>query len=134
MSIFSSMFKARDKPKDSTAGLGAASASAWMFRFGGSSSNKLVTKRSSMQVAAVYACVWVLSEAVAQLPLHLYKYTGDGSKEKALDHPLYRLLHDEPNSEMSSFVYRETEMCHLLLWGNAARRHSLFRKVTIPIR
>ncbi len=113
MGIFSSMFKARDKPKDSTAG------SAWMFRFGGSSSNKLVTERSSMQVAAVYACVRVLSEAVAQLPLHLYKYTGDGSKEKALDHPLYRLLHDEPNPEMSSFVYRETEMCHLLLWGNA---------------
>ena len=113
MGIFSSMFKARDKPKDSTAG------STWMFRFGSSSSNKLVTERSSMQVAAVYACVRVLSEAVAQLPLHLYKYTGGGSKEKALDHPLYRLLHDEPNPEMSSFVYRETMMTHLLLWGNA---------------
>ncbi|MCD8106876.1 MAG: phage portal protein [Oscillospiraceae bacterium] len=113
MGIFSSMFKARDKPKDSTAG------STWMFRFGSSSSNKLVTERSSMQVAAVYACVRVLSEAVAQLPLHLYQYTGDGNKEKALDHPLYRLLHDEPNPEMSSFVYREAEMCHLLLWGNA---------------
>ncbi|MCD7751555.1 MAG: phage portal protein [Lachnospiraceae bacterium] len=113
MGIFSGMFKARDKPKDSTAG------SAWMFRFGGSSSNKLVTERSSMQVAAVYACVRVLAEAVAQLPLHLYKYTGDGSKEKAVDPPLYRLLHDEPNPEMSSFVYRETLMTHLLLWGNA---------------
>ncbi|MCC8110838.1 MAG: phage portal protein, partial [Ruminococcus sp.] len=79
MSIFSSMFKARDKPKDSTAG------SAWMFRFGGSSSNKLVTERSSMQVTAVYACVRVLSEAVAQILLHLYKYTGDGSKDKRCD-------------------------------------------------
>ena len=37
----------------------------------------------------------------------------------ALDHPLYRLLHDEPNPEMSSFVFRETLMTHLLLWGNA---------------
>lgn len=63
MCIFSSMFKTRNKPKDSTAGLEAASASAWMFRFGGSSSNKLVTERSSMQMAAVYACVRVLSEA-----------------------------------------------------------------------
>ena len=113
MSIFSGKFKARDKPKDSTAG------SAWRFYLGNSSSNKTVTERSSMQVAAVYACVRVLAEAVAQLPLHLYRYTGDGSKEKAINHPLYRLLHDEPNPEMSSFVFRETLMTHLLLWGNA---------------
>ncbi|MCD8022940.1 MAG: phage portal protein [Lachnospiraceae bacterium] len=72
-----------------------------------------------MQVAAVYACVRVLAEAVAQLPLHLYRYTGEGSKEKAADHPLYFLLHDEPNPEMSSFVFRETLMTHILLWGNA---------------
>ena len=53
------------------------------------------------------------------LPLHLYRYKEDGGKEKALDHPLYLLLHDEPNPEMSSFVFRETLMTHLLLWGNA---------------
>lgn len=41
------------------------------------------------------------------------------SKEKALEHPLYTLLHDEPNAEMTSFVFRETLMTHLLLWGNA---------------
>ncbi len=50
---------------------------------------------------------------------HLYKYTDDGGKEKAIDHPLYRILHDEPNPEMTSFVFRETLMTHLLLWGNA---------------
>ncbi len=113
MGIFTGLFKARDKPKDSTAG------SAWRFYFGNSSSNKVVTERSSMQVAAVYACVRVLAEGVAQLPLHLYRYTGEGSKEKAIDHPLYSLLHDAPNPEMSSFVFRETLMTHLLLWGNA---------------
>lgn len=113
MGIFSSMFKARDKPKNSTAG------STWRFYLGNSSSNKTVTERSSMQVAAVYACVRVLSEAVAQLPIHLYRYTGKGSKEKAFDHPLYTILHDEPNPEMSSFIFRETMMTHLLLWGNA---------------
>ena len=53
------------------------------------------------------------------MPLHLYKYTDDDGKEKAVDHPLYQLLHDEPNPEMSSFVFRETLMTHLLLWGNA---------------
>ena len=72
-----------------------------------------------MQMTAVYSCVRILSEAVAGLPLHFYKYTDSGGKAMALDHPLYRLLHDEPNPEMSSFVFRETLMTHLLLWGNA---------------
>lgn len=72
-----------------------------------------------MQMTAVYSCVRILSEAVAGLPLHLYQYNDSGGKEKALDHPLYFLLHDEPNPEMSSFVFRETLMTHLLLWGNA---------------
>jgi HK97 family phage portal protein len=72
-----------------------------------------------MQMTAVYSCVRILAEAVAGLPLHLYKYTESGGKEKAISHPLYFLLHDEPNPEMSSFVFRETLMTHLLLWGNA---------------
>ncbi len=65
------------------------------------------------------SCVRILSEAVAGLPLHFYRYTDNGGKEKAADHPLYFLLHDEPNPEMTSFVFRETLMTHLLLWGNA---------------
>ena len=48
-----------------------------------------------------------------------FKYNEDGGKEKAVKHPLYFLLHDEPNPEMTSFVFRETLMTHLLLWGNA---------------
>lgn len=60
-----------------------------------------------MQMTAVYACVRILSESIAGLPVHLYHYNEDGSKEKAIDHPLYRILHDEPNPEMSSFVFRE---------------------------
>ena len=65
-----------------------------------------------------YACVRVIAETVASLPLHVYQYTDTGS-EKALEHPLYFLLHDQPNSEMTSFVMRETMLTHLLLWGNA---------------
>jgi HK97 family phage portal protein len=60
----------------------------------------------------------VIAETIASLPLHLYMQTDDGSV-KAMDHPLYRLLHDEPNSEMTSFVFRETMATHLLLWGNS---------------
>ena len=113
MTIFSGLFRSRDKPVNRTAGSG------YSFFMGGSSSGKAVTERSAMQMTAVYSCVRILAEAVAGLPLHLYRYTGDGGKEKAIDHPLYLLLHDEPNPEMSSFVFRETLMTHLLLWGNA---------------
>lgn len=70
-------------------------------------------------MTAVYSCVRILSEAVAGLPLQFYRYNDNGGKEKAVDHPLYFLLHDEPNPEMTSFVFRETLMTHLLLWGNA---------------
>ena len=111
MGIFSGLFKSRDKPQNRTAGSGYA------FFMGGTTSGKTVTERSAMQMTAVYSCVRILSEAVAGLPLHLYKYTDSGGKAMALDHPLYRLLHDEPNPEMSSFVFRETLMTHLLLWG-----------------
>lgn len=113
MGIFSGLFKSRDKPQNSTAG------SSYTFFMGGSTAGKHVNERSAMQMTAVYSCVRILAEAVAGLPLHLYRYTESGGKEKAIDHPLYLLLHDEPNPEMSSFVFRETLMTHLLLWGNA---------------
>ena len=113
MSIFSGLFKSRDKPQNRTTG------SSYAFFMGGSTAGKAVNERSAMQMTAVYACVRILSEAIAGLPLHLYKYGCDGSKEKAVEHPLYFLLHDEPNKEMTSFVFRETLMTHLLLWGNA---------------
>ena len=113
MSIFSGLFRSRDKPTNSTTG------SSYRFFFGGTTSGKAVTERSAMQMTAVYSCVRILSEAIAGLPIHLYRYGEGGSKEKAINHPLYFLLHDEPNPEMTSFVFRETLMTHLLLWGNA---------------
>lgn len=78
-----------------------------------------MTERSAMQMTAVYACVRILAESIAGLPLHVYKYNSKGGKERAVEHPLFFLLHDEPNPEMTSFVFRETLMTHLLLWGNA---------------
>ena len=112
MSIFSGLFRSRGKPKNRVG-------SSYSFFFGGTTSGKPVNEHTAMQMTAVYSCVRILAEAVAGLPLHLYKYTASGGKEKALSHPLYFLLHDEPNPEMSSFVFRETLMTHLLLWGNA---------------
>lgn len=113
MSIFSGLFRSRDKPQNRTSG------SAYNFYTGRTTSGKAVTQRSAMQMTAVYSCVRILSEAIASLPLHMYRYTNSGGKEKATDSPLYFLLHDEPNPEMTSFVFRETLMTHLLLWGNA---------------
>jgi phage portal protein BeeE len=113
MSILKGLFHSRDKPadglrpKNQLGGFG--------FLFGGTSSGKTVNERTAMQTTAVYACVRILSEAIAGLPLHVYRYRSDGSKERVPLHPLYRLLHDEPNSEMTSFVFRETLMSHLLL-------------------
>ena len=89
MSVFSNLFKSRDKPKDSTNGSG------YRYYFGSTTSGNTVTERSAMQISAVYACVRVLSEAIASLPLHLYEYTDEGNKVKAVKHPLYPLLHDE---------------------------------------
>lgn len=113
MSRLKSIFKPRDKPQNSLIG------SRYNFFFGGTSSGKAVNEHTAMQMTAVYSCVRILSETLAGLPLHTYRYNDSGGKEKYLSHPLYRLLHDEPNPEMTSFVFRETLMSHLLLWGNA---------------
>lgn len=115
MGLIDKLFKSRDHPKIDNRTVG----SSYSFYMGGSSAGKNVNERSAMQMTAVYSCVRILAEAVAGLPLHLYRYKEDGGKERAIDNNLYHLLHDEPNKEMSSFIFRETLMTHLLLWGNA---------------
>ena len=110
--FLSRFFHTRASPKDSFW------SSAYSFFFGLSSSGQTVNERTALQTAIVYACVRVLSETIASLPLHTYRYTTNG-KEKAIEHPMYYLLHSEPNPEMTSFMFRETLMGHLLLWGNA---------------
>ena len=119
MSVFSRFFHSRDKPEELRRAQDTLGGSRFSFFFGGSTSGKPVNERTALQMTAVYSCVRILSEAVAGLPLHVYRYGENGSKVKALDHPLYRLLHDEPNPEMTSFNFRETLMGHLLLYGNA---------------
>ena len=110
---FTRLFRARDKP-----GATDSVSSAPTFYFGSSAAGKSVTASTAIQMSTVYACVRVIAETIASLPLHVYQNQGEGSV-KALDHPLYPILHDEPNSEMTSFVWRETMLAHLLLWGNA---------------
>lgn len=112
MGILSYFFRTRDKPQNKMSG------STYSFLTGMSSSGSRVNEKTAMQMTAVYSCVRVLAETLASLPIHVYEVT-DNKREKAVKHPLYKILHDEPNPEMTSFVFRETLMSHLLLWGNA---------------
>ena len=81
-----------------------------------------VTPDIAMQEAAVYACVRVLSESVAQLPLQVFRKRKSGGKDRAPDHPLYPILHDQPNRRQSSFEFRESCMAHAALRGNAVSK------------
>ncbi len=76
-----------------------------------------VNEHTAMNFSAVWSAVKLISGDVAGLPLVLYKTKGDG-KERYTDHPLYRILHDSPNPEMSSFTLRQTLQAHVLTWGN----------------
>jgi HK97 family phage portal protein len=78
-----------------------------------------VSPEVSLRCPAVRGAVAVLSESVAQLPLILYRRGNDGSKERATDHSLYEILHDQANDWTSAFEFRQQMMVDLLLFGNA---------------
>lgn len=83
------------------------------------SSVPMVTPETSIQVTTVFACVRVIADAVSTLPFFIYRRLADGGKERAEDHPLFRLVHDEPNQLHTSDVFRSMLMAHVLLYGNA---------------
>ncbi len=89
---------------------------------GNSNSGVQVDELRSLQTSAVYACVKILAETVASLPLHLFKKGKGGKSEMAEQHPLFSCLYEMPNDEMTSFEFREMMMTSLLLWGNAYAR------------
>jgi HK97 family phage portal protein len=80
------------------------------------------TEDGALRVAAVYACVRVIAETVASIPLLTYQRLPDGGKVRATDEPLFALLHLSPNSEQTSMEWREQMLSHLLLRGNAYSR------------
>lgn len=73
----------------------------------------------ALRVIGIYACVRILSESIATLPLHTYKRRPGGGKDRATDHHLYYRLHDEPNPEMSSVDFWQALVGHVCLWGNS---------------
>jgi HK97 family phage portal protein len=92
----------------------------WFTRPGYTSDSGMqVSPESAMQLAAVYACIRVISETLASLPFIIYKRLPDGGKERAVDHPLYQPLHDKPNIYQTSMEFFEMMQAHLELRGNA---------------
>jgi HK97 family phage portal protein len=91
------------------------------FAFGGgyrTSTGVRVDEHNALMISTVYQCVRYISDAVGQLPLSLFKHLPEG-KEKAIDHPLYRIFHTAPNPFMPASIFKKTLQAHLLLWGNA---------------
>jgi HK97 family phage portal protein len=91
------------------------------FAFGGgmsTASGVRVTEGNALLISTVYQCVRVIAETVASLPCFLYKRTTSG-KDRAENHAVYRILHQEPNPYMSPFEFKQTLQGHLCLWGNA---------------
>jgi len=111
LNLLKLLFKSRAQPQNFSNGS--------PFLFGKTSSGQIVNERTALRTTAVFACVRVLAESLAGLPLNLYYRKENGAKVRNVTHPLYKLLHDCPNSEMTSFVFRETLMTHLLIYGNA---------------
>lgn len=111
---FKRLFRGRDAPK-----VQDTISAAPDFNFGAAASGKSVTEETAIQISTVYACVRVLAETIASLPLNVYESDGKGGSVIAGDHPLEYLLHDSPNDEMTSFIWREQMMTQLLLRGNS---------------
>jgi len=110
--IFASLFEPRFHVKQEPPG--------WVEKFFGwkVASGVQVNQESALTYSAVFACIRILAETVAVLPLHVYRKLPGGGKEKATEHTLSGILHTDPNDEMTSFHVRETLQGHLASWGN----------------
>lgn len=116
--VFKRLFRGRDAPERAPDIQDQISA-APEFDFGAAASGKNVTEETAIQISTVYACVRVLAETIASLPLNVYESDGKGGSRIAENHPLEYLLHDAPNEEMTSFIWREQMMTQILLRGNS---------------
>jgi len=108
------------------------------FSFGGAANRTSVTTDSSMTFSAVFACVRIISESIASLPVRVYRVETDGDKIEEVSHPVNRLLTRKPNDFMTTYTFLDVLMNNLLLEGNSyfyIERDSSARPVgLIPIK
>ncbi len=83
-----------------------------------SQSGIIVNEFNAMQCAAYYACVRIISDQIATLPLHVYEVQPDGSEIVAEGHPYERMLQVQPNPETCAADFRQAGQGHLLMSGN----------------
>ncbi|MCU1123536.1 phage portal protein [Stenotrophomonas pavanii] len=91
--------------------------SAWSG--GGSSAGKTVNQRTVLHLSAAMACVRLLAQVIATLPVGFFERKPDGTRVAANSHPLYEILHNQPNADMTAVQFWEVVMVSLLLWGNS---------------
>jgi HK97 family phage portal protein len=87
-----------------------------------STSGVVVGPDTALKISAVYACVTLLAETIAALPLVVYRRLDDGGRERARNHPLYTVLHDRPNERQTRFQFIEMLTAHALLRGSGYAR------------
>lgn len=92
------------------------------FGGGGTSSGTYVTPETAMRQTAVYACVKLIAGILGTVPLMVLRELPDGGRERATDHPLYRVLKLQPNRRQTSIRWRKEMMAHFLLRGAAYSR------------
>ena len=99
---------------------------------GGTSSGQMVTETTALSLTAVYACVNLISDTMAQMPLVVNKRLIPRGKDRFPQSPIYSILHDEPNPEQTSFQWRKLMFTHMLLWGAGISRIE-FDKMGRPV-
>jgi HK97 family phage portal protein len=93
--------------------------SPWRFFGGGSAAGKAVTPTTALQLATVWACIRLTSQAVAMLPLGMHEKQADGGRKAISDHPLAEILGDSPNAEMTGLEFWEAATAWLCAYGNS---------------
>jgi len=127
MSIFPTLIETRDRTC-TTGGLDALDDFWYNIAGTGTKSGVTISEKTALKYLTVARCVMLISADLARLPLILYKKYPNGSKERVLDHPLYDIMHNKPNPETNSFLWRESGSGHVELWGNhysSIQRHPI---------
>ena len=116
MSYLTDLFMpARPQAVTGTTSLALTDPAGWAV---GTASGAVVTPETALKISTVWACIRLISDCVGMLPLIVYARLENGDRERATAHPLYDLLHDQPNYKQTAYQFKKMLTAHLLLRGN----------------